>query len=596
MTRKATSRRPARHNGDTSVAYRQFQQVTYVSPRPPQMPTIPQRPVHERGETRRIRPIQYPSVGAYPDAQTAPYLPPRPVQHPQPVLPQREARTRAKRRQKDRLLPLVLVGVPLTMLLLACALVSLGGLMLFGSGNALPGVTMGGVELGGMSQPEAAAALQNWRVALVEVDGDDTRAFPADPTLLGITLNVNASAEAAVGYGRSEGGFAGLVAALTGDVTVPPTVTVDMVTFENGLLQLLPEIERPPRNAGVQFVDGEVRHRPAEPGRALDISATVEQVRRDPAVLLADGELELVMGAIHPSVTDATPLVEAARALLSSPLEIRAYNPATDDSVYWVLDPAQWGNWVEAATDADSPTGLSLSLDATSLRDYLNMQAAALGGGQYLDLDEGVAAVQAAVGRGQTNSFVRVYNQDRQHMVQSGETITSIAWNYGVPYPWVQQANPGVDALSPGQTITIPSPDMFTQLPVNPDKRIVVDISEQRVRVYENGSIKWDWLASTGISSSPTWTGIYQIISHEPNAYAGNWNLWMPNFMGVYQPVPGADFTNGFHGFPTRGNSQLLWTNSLGTRVTYGCILISDENIRLLYDWAEEGVIVEIQA
>ena len=54
------------------------------------------------------------------------------------------------------------------------------------------------------------------------------------------------------------------------------------------------------------------------------------------------------------------------------------------------------------------------------------------------------------------------------------------------------------------------------------------------------------------------------------------------------------DFTNGFHGFPTRGGSQLLWTNSLGTRVTYGCILISNDHIRQLYDWAEDGVVVQI--
>ena len=128
-----------------------------------------------------------------------------------------------------------------------------------------------------------------------------------------------------------------------------------------------------------------------------------------------------------------------------------------------------------------------------------------------------------------------------------------------------------------------------------PGKRIVVSISQQRIRVYENGGLKWDWAASTGIASSPTSPGIFQIQSHEENAYAANWNLWMPDFMGVYRPVPDSDFMNGFHGFPTRGGSQLLWTNSLGTRVTYGCILISNDNVALLYPWAQDGVVVEIQ-
>ena len=128
-----------------------------------------------------------------------------------------------------------------------------------------------------------------------------------------------------------------------------------------------------------------------------------------------------------------------------------------------------------------------------------------------------------------------------------------------------------------------------------PGKRIVVSMSEQRARVYENGQLKWDWPASTGINSSPTAPGIFQIQSHEPNAYAGNWDLWMPSFMGIYRPVPTSDFMNGFHGFPTRGNAQLLWTGDLGHRVTYGCILLSSENAQVLYDWAEEGVVVEVR-
>ena len=65
-----------------------------------------------------------------------------------------------------------------------------------------------------------------------------------------------------------------------------------------------------------------------------------------------------------------------------------------------------------------------------------------------------------------------------------------------------------------------------------------------------DGQLKWEWPASTGIDSSPTAPGVFQIQSHEPNAYAGNWDLWMPSFMGIYRPVPTSEFMNGFHGFP----------------------------------------------
>ncbi|MFN2137341.1 MAG: L,D-transpeptidase, partial [Candidatus Promineifilaceae bacterium] len=58
---------------------------------------------------------------------------------------------------------------------------------------------------------------------------------------------------------------------------------------------------------------------------------------------------------------------------------------------------------------------------------------------------------------------------------------------------------------------------------------------------------------------------------------------------------PTSDFMNGFHGFPTRDGFNLLWTGDLGHPVTYGCILLSSENAQQLYDWADEGVVVEIQ-
>lgn len=188
----------------------------------------------------------------------------------------------------------------------------------------------------------------------------------------------------------------------------------------------------------------------------------------------------------------------------------------------------------------------------------------------------------------------RLYHGPREHIVQAGESYASIGRQYGMPYPWVQQANPGHESLNAGDVITVPSPDDLLPFPVVENKRIVVSISQQKTWVYENGELKWEWLASTGIDESPTAPGVFQIQSHEQNAYAGNWDLWMPNFMGIYRPAPQIDFMNGFHGFPTRNGSSLLWTGDLGHKVTYGCILLSSENAATLYEWAEEGVIVEI--
>lgn len=556
------------------------------SARPAQPPRRTARPPQRRQRTYRAAAHTRPRNMPMPQLGT-PSMPVRPILPPRP--------RRVAGRGDTCWLLIALIGAPLALFLMALLIAGLGALFILGSSRVLPGVSVAGIALGGLDEASAAAQLsQTWQGrGVILRDGDAI--YPVSAEMLGLTLDAAASAEAAGNYGRSGGTMGGMLRAAFGQVSIAPVVALDPNVFAQGLNDIAPQLESAPRNAGVQFVNGTIEPRAAVEGRRLDVSATLAALQAQGDDALTDGEITLVMNAVQPTVTDPAPIVAAASALLGSPLEIRAYNPVTDTAAVWSLPPQDWLNWLDASADDTMPTGLALSLDTPSLETYLSAQRNTLGEQQSIHLEESVATVQAAVRGGDFAPTIRVYNGDHPHVVQSGETITSIAWDYGVPYLYIQQANPGIDGgLSVGQTITIPSADNFLELPIVPDKRIEVSISEQRVRVYEGGQLRWDWVASTGISSSPTWTGIYQIISHEPNAYAGNWDLWMPNFMGVYRPIPGADFTNGFHGFPTRGGSQLLWTNSLGSRVTYGCILLSDEHIQQLYEWAEEGVVVEI--
>ncbi len=555
--------------------------------------TQPMRPV--RAASRRPAPRQVRPIAVAPAAYPVPNTAPAPIPAASRPLPAR--RKPAARGKRKTWWLLVLGSGVVTFALAACLILSLGAVMLYGSGKILPGVQTAGIAVGNLTEAEASQVLASTWASRGVILSDGSRSFPVDANLLGISLDADATARAAIQYGRSGGGIVAAIRALAGPVQVDPILEVNDAAALDGLRALAPQIDQPPVNAGVQVVNGRVQERPARSGRAVDVGLTVAQLDRNPARELADGTIDLAMQPLAPAVTDAGALVAAASALLTDTLDIRAFDPIEDDTQMWSVPPEQWGEWLTAVSDESSPTGLDLRLDENALERYLSSREAELETGEYVKLDEAIGALQQAVGGGQTDAVVRVFHEDTQHTVQPGETIISIAWDYGVPYPWIQDANAGIgDSVSVGQTITIPSPDTFMEFEPVYGKRIVVSISQQRAWVYENGNLKWEWQVSTGISSSPTWPGIYQIISHEPNAYAGLWDLWMPNFMGVYRPVPGAELTNGFHGFPTRGGSQLLWTDSIGTRVTYGCILLSNENIQLLYDWAEEGVVVEIQA
>lgn len=493
---------------------------------------------------------------------------------------------------KKRKVPVWLMLLPVGLLLMVLVAIASGIIVLHlnFANKILPRVYVAGIPLGNMTQDEAVQVLNRQWSTIVLSDGTST--WDAEPTTLGITLNAVASAEAAFAQGYGEGGWT----ALFNDVDIAPVISIDPSSMNTQLTTLAPIIEIAPINAGVEFVDGVVFATEPQYGTMIDVQATIHSLQNNPE-MLADGVLEMTMLSVAPQVLDSSELVTQAESLLSSPLDIRVFDPVTGDSVYWSVLGNEWGNWITATSDPNSPIGLALSADEQQVRNYLQAQANnQFDSSRYLELDEAVASVQRALARGTPqNAFVRVHHSNRSHIVQSGESLTSIAWDYGIPYLYIMQANGGIESVSVGQEIIIPPADFFIEGDVNPNKRIVVSISAQRTYVYENDTLIYEWASSTGISSSPTWTGIYQILSHEPNAYAANWDLYMPNFMGVYQPVPGSEFTNGFHGFPTRGGGQLLWENSLGTRVTYGCILLSDTHVQILYEWAEEGVIVEIQ-
>jgi len=530
-----------------------------------------------------------------------PNLPPRqpypPPQAAPPAYPQRQvAPPRRKKSAVGRWLWITVGAFSLGMLLLVGVLM-LGVVLLYASGNVLPGVSAAGVKLGMDSEPEATQKIAtSWNNNGILLR-DEQRTWAINPAELGLAIDAPATAKAARDWGRREGGASGALRALVSGVDVAPHLLVDLNQARTRLEEVRPIVEVPPKNAGVQLVNGQAQAVPPVQGRILDVNATLIGLQNNAAAELADGALDLVMVPVAPAVTDSTPLLAQAQALLSQPLTIDIYDPVSDTAQPVSLSPAEWGQWLVAAPDPASPIGLALSLDATGLGNFLQQQSSALGSPRYLNIEESLARVNQALAANQLNAWVRVYHTPTTYTVQSGDSIASIGQQVGIPYPWIQAANPGVSALSPGQQIVLPSRDDLLPLPIVRHKRIVISISSQEMWAYENGNLVYNWRVSTGIARSPTSSGVFQIQSHELNAYASQWNLYMPHFMGVYQPGPGADVMNGFHGFPTDANGgYLLWENSLGRPATYGCILLNLQNAQTLYSWADEGVVVEIRA
>lgn len=122
-------------------------------------------------------------------------------------------------------------------------------------------------------------------------------------------------------------------------------------------------------------------------------------------------------------------------------------------------------------------------------------------------------------------------------------------------------------------------------------KYILVDISDQHLYAYQGEELVYSFVASTGINNA-TAAGTFSVLDKIPNAYGGTWNIWMPNWLGIYWA---GGLENGIHALPILPNGAQLWAGFLGRPISYGCVVLGAYESQLLYDWAEIGTPVEIR-
>jgi len=120
---------------------------------------------------------------------------------------------------------------------------------------------------------------------------------------------------------------------------------------------------------------------------------------------------------------------------------------------------------------------------------------------------------------------------------------------------------------------------------------ILVSISQQHMWAYQDSQLLYSFVVSTGIHNG-TRTGKFSVLDKIPNAYGATWNIWMPNWMGIYYA---GTLENGIHALPILPDGNRLWAGFLGTPISYGCVVLGTNEAQQLYDWALVGTPVEIQ-
>lgn len=180
------------------------------------------------------------------------------------------------------------------------------------------------------------------------------------------------------------------------------------------------------------------------------------------------------------------------------------------------------------------------------------------------------------------------------HIVQAGETLGGIGLRYGVSAAAIARVNGLADAsyIYPGQRLIIPVVGASTAAAAAGPKRVEIDISDQRMYVWQGDTLIYEFVISTGQGPYQTRRGVFPIKSKLPMAYSSAYNLYMPNWLGLYDV---GRYENGIHGLPTSvATGRQLWAGVLGQPVSFGCVVMDVDDVQLLYNWAELGTPVEI--
>jgi lipoprotein-anchoring transpeptidase ErfK/SrfK len=124
-------------------------------------------------------------------------------------------------------------------------------------------------------------------------------------------------------------------------------------------------------------------------------------------------------------------------------------------------------------------------------------------------------------------------------------------------------------------------------------KRIVVDISEQRMRRYEGTRLIATHKVSTGKWSMPTPLGTFSVKNKINTAYSRRYALYMDNWMAFT-----ADGAYGIHSLPywklKNGGIYYEGVAHLGIRVSHGCIRLSPKESAIVFKWAGIGTTVTV--
>jgi vancomycin resistance protein YoaR len=228
--------------------------------------------------------------------------------------------------------------------LMVVAIVSFG-YRLVNIGRIFPGVSVAGVDVSGLNHKDATLKIQpaltfpdHGRIVLRAGQS----IWIETPATLGMKLDPDATAQAALDFGRTRGLIDNIYDQLNAGqvgVVVAPVILFDQRVAYTYLQNLALSVDKPVTEASLVINGLDVTSQPGRVGYKLDIESSLVYLHAQMR-LFRDGEVPLVVQEQAPQVLDASAQADVARRLLSAPFIINLPDAQSGDPGPWQIKPA----------------------------------------------------------------------------------------------------------------------------------------------------------------------------------------------------------------------------------------------------------------
>ena len=439
------------------------------------------------------------------------------------------------------------------------------------SGRALPGTTIAGTSVAGMTRDQVISAVNQRADATnvtLTVEGKTTQ---ASLNQAGITVDAGQTADAAM---KGSTSFPAFVSALFSQRNVDPVVTVSEESIKKLAATANSTLTSEMKDAAVVVAqDGEsFTVTPAQNGNGVstdDVAAAVKQA----GATLTSVTQDVSVHQMEPAITteDAQAAAEKANVLLDTPIEI------SDGIDTFSADRSDKVQWVEFLTKDDGSLDAP-SISAVKVADWVNALAAKTdvkpeNRVDNVDSQGNVLTVAREGKKGLKTNNTEQITKDVVAAMTDGKAYEGL-FHY-------DDVEPGSETKQVAE-----GTENLVYQAAEGEKWVDVNLTDNSVTAYVGGKVAGGpFYMVPGAPETPTIVGTFHVyLKYDVQTMRGE------NADGTKYETEGVPwvtyFSGGYamHGAPWR--SSFGWSGYGGS---HGCVNMPVDAAKFIYDWTDMG-------